>query len=259
MGTYYYLKKVKPHDVWGAPAVYEDEYIDALFRIAKKHGVSITDTMIAKELKLKPEKEIKKRKKRVNLYVDGTNLFAGQNQLFGPKRFLPFSDLLSEIRNLFPIHEIFFYATYLGVQRKHSSFEFSPSVEAQFYREVKKTTHLAFFKGHRSPTSGKEKGVDVHLAVDMVKHALAGMYDEAILVTGDADLIYPLEVVQEYGLPVHAIFLPNRFSLEIAFKARSATILNYVGHFKPGTTKSLPEKLRIIRPKKAPPASKRGR
>lgn len=201
-----------------------------------------------------------RKKKRIYLYIDGTNLFAGQNELFGPKDYLRFSDLLSQIRTLFPVHKIFFYATYLGVPRKHASFTFLPAVEAQFYRNVKETQHVTFYKGHRSPTSGKEKGVDVHIAVDMVEHAFQRRYDEAILMTGDADLIYPLEMVQSFGLPVHAVFLPNRFSLEIAYKAHTATVLNYAGHFRvTSVTKSLPEKLRIIAIKKAPPASKRGR
>lgn len=198
------------------------------------------------------------KKTRFSLYIDGTNLFAGQNQLFGPKNYLRFSDLLVEIRKIYPVHNIYFYATYLGFRRKHSSFIFLPSTEAHFYRHVRQTRGLTFFKGHRSPTSGKEKGVDVHLAVDMVYHAICGRYDEAILMTGDSDLIYPLEIVQSLGLPVHAIFLPNRFSLEIAFKARSATVLNYAGYFV-STMKSLPDKLSIVTIKKAPPVNRRGR
>ncbi|HCM38183.1 TPA: hypothetical protein DIS61_06025, partial [Patescibacteria group bacterium] len=123
------------------------------------------------------------------------------------------------------------------------------TVEAQFYRSVKSTKNVIFYKGHRSPSSGKEKGVDVHLAVDMVKDASLGKYDEAIIMTGDADLIYPLEVVKQSGIPVHAVFLPNRFSLEIAYKANSAAVLNYMKRFS-GVDRSLPKRLKIIATKK---------
>lgn len=249
MTDYYFYPDDDPSNEFGYLPVPLDDVVAAMQRIAKKEGIRITDADIVHELRLKKKQAGTGRtsgKRRISLYIDGTNLFAGQNQLFGPKRFLPFATILADIRKLFPVHKIFFYATYLGVQRKHSSFRFLPATEAQFYHQVKATPRLTFFKGHRSPTSGKEKGVDVHLAVDMVRHAFRREYDEAILVTGDADLIYPLEVVQALGLPVHAVFFPNRFSLEIAFKARSATVINYNGYFQRADTKSLPEKLRVI-------------
>ena len=34
------------------------------------------------------------------LYIDGTNLFAGQNELFGPKEYLSFEFLIKEINKL---------------------------------------------------------------------------------------------------------------------------------------------------------------
>ena len=36
---------------------------------------------------------MKKIKKTTNLYIDGTNLFAGQNDLFGPRQYLDFDYL----------------------------------------------------------------------------------------------------------------------------------------------------------------------
>lgn len=189
------------------------------------------------------------RKKRENirsyLFIDGTNLFAGQNELFGPKKFLSFSTLLEEVRLLFPISRTYFYASYMSKPKKKSQFQQIASLESQFYYQVRKTPDVVFFKGYRSPTSGKEKGVDVHLAVDIVKGTFLGEYDQAILMTGDADLIYPLEFVRSRGIPIHAIFLPNRFSLEIAYKATSASVLNFKGKFKRGFRK-LPTKLKII-------------
>ena len=48
MGTYYYLKD--PKSEGGLNPVYEDDYFGALFSIAEKHGLKITDKMILDEI-----------------------------------------------------------------------------------------------------------------------------------------------------------------------------------------------------------------
>jgi uncharacterized LabA/DUF88 family protein len=120
------------------------------------------------------------------------------------------------------------------------------SNEAQFYRQARKTSNLIFYKGHRSPTSGKEKGVDVHLAVDIVRHAFQEECSQIVVLTGDADLVYPLEIAKNLGLPIHALFLPNRFSLAIAHLADTATVLNYFNKFRFISGKKEPRKLKVL-------------
>lgn len=182
-------------------------------------------------------------KKRLSLYIDGTNLFAGQYDLFGSKRVLSFPSLVKDIRRFYPVTNIFFYASYTPrvPSRKPESFF---TAEAVFYREVRSVKGLYFYKGHRSPASGKEKGVDVHLALDMVRDAFQRRYDEAVLMTGDADLMYPVELVQDLGFAVHAVFLPNRFSLEIAYKAHSSVVLNYQKRFQ--VKRKISSRVRIV-------------
>lgn len=48
MGSYYYVKD-KNSD-FGYTPIHEEEYIEAIFRIAKKKGVNITDVMILQEI-----------------------------------------------------------------------------------------------------------------------------------------------------------------------------------------------------------------
>jgi len=189
-------------------------------------------------------------KLKIYLYIDGTNLFAGQTELFGYQKILPFSQILSEIKKLLPVDKIFFYASYMGVSaRSKPNLKKLIGIEAQFYKEVKRTPNLTFYKGHRSPSSGREKGVDVHLAADIIKDAFLKKYDQMAIMTGDADLIYPVEIVKNLGLKTHALFFPNRFSLELAFKADYATVLNYEDKFNPFGRK-LPKNLKIIAIKK---------
>lgn len=185
--------------------------------------------------------------KKINLYIDGTNLFAGLVELFGAEGIPPFPKIREQITKLFPSHRIYFYASYMGkVNLKNQKLRGLVKTELSFFNQVKAAKEVYFYKGHRSPTSGKEKGVDVHLAVDIVKHVFSRECDEVIIMTGDADLVYPIEIVKKLGALTHAIFLPNRFSLGISLMADTAMVLNYLHRFKFHKDQKKPKKLKII-------------
>lgn len=242
MSDYYYLNEDPDLN-----PILGDDYISALYSISKKHGINITDEMILKEVW--GNKFQKKYKERINLYIDGTNLFAGQNELFGPKKHLSFEFLIKEINKLVRVDEIYFYASYMN-RKNHLTSRLKDLIaaEALFYREVIHTRNVTFYKGHRSPTSGKEKGVDVHLSVDIVKDAFLKRCNQIVVMTGDADLIYPLEVVKLLKIPTIAFFLPNRFSLEMAYKVDKAFVLNFGNKFR--ADRKLPKQLKVIAIKK---------
>ena len=181
---------------------------------------------------------------KTNLYIDGTNLFVGLVELFGFKNFPKFSAILKDINEVIKIDRIFFYASYtLPTNKKYKD---SIATEVKFYKQVRETPNLTFYKGHRSPTSGKEKGVDVHLAIDITKDAFQRKYNQAVIMTGDADLVYAIEIAKSQNIPVHAIFLPNRFSRGIAHTANTATILNYNNQFKAFQPEKFPKQLKIV-------------
>jgi len=80
--------------------------------------------------------------------------------------------------------------------------------------------------------------------VDIVKDIFLGSCNQIVIMTGDADLIYPLEIVKMLKIPTHSIFLPNRFSLEMAYKADKAFVLNFSNRFK--SDRKLPRQLKIV-------------
>jgi uncharacterized LabA/DUF88 family protein len=47
----------------------------------------------------------------------------------------------------------------------------------------------------------REKGIDVALAIDVVRHAMLGRFDVGVVVSRDTDLIPALEAVRELGGP----------------------------------------------------------
>jgi len=165
------------------------------------------------------------------LYIDGTNLLAGLVEIFGFNKVPTFSNILKQIEKSYKPDQIYFYTSFTPSSDKHPDIPNQIRVEQIFFNDVKKCKKIVFYKGYRSPTSGQEKGVDVHLAIDIVKHAYENKYGKAILMTGDADITYPVEIVRNLGKKIIGIFLPNRFSLGISHSVDSSIVLNYKNKF----------------------------
>ncbi len=158
-------------------------------------------------------------KRKAYLFIDGTNLYAGQYELFGPNKYLSFPRFLKAIETKLKLRfaRIYFYASYspqpVKLTKKAKKYLKN---EALFYRSVKKTPRTVFFKGYRSPTSGKEKEVDVKLAVDIVDFAYRNKYDDLYLLSGDADFMAAIQVAQKLAKRIVILAIqnrvPNRFS-----------------------------------------------
>ena len=64
----------------------------------------------------------------------------------------------------------------------------------------------------------KEKGIDVWIAIDMVREALNDNIDCAILVSGDADFVPAFRLIQETGKDVLSVSVPKGYSNELRQK-----------------------------------------
>lgn len=62
-------------------------------------------------------------------------------------------------------------------------------------------------------TSYVEKGVDIAIAVDMLKFAYSDSYDTAILISGDGDFVSALEEVQNLGKHVENVYFSKGHSI----------------------------------------------
>lgn len=146
------------------------------------------------------------------LFVDGSNLYGSQYELFGPHKFLQFSKFIDSIQLVKNIKfsQIFFYASYSPIPSHPTKAQKQYLKNEQyFFRSVRETSHLAFFRGYRSRTSGKEKEVDVKLAVDMIDFAHRKKFDQLYLISGDADFIRALEAVDKLNIPINVLCMPN--------------------------------------------------
>lgn len=173
---------------------------------------------------------MKKQKKPItNLYVDGSNIYGAQWELFGPKKYLDFSSVIEVINNIYPLNKTYFYASYSPLPKSKS--RKPPNYilnERLFYYSARKHPKVVFYTGHRSRASGKEKGVDVHLACDIVKHVTAGQVDRVCLMSGDADLLYPLEIAKEFKKNYSVFVLPNRILPDMIYAVKDYYVLQTI-------------------------------
>ncbi|MBP8591208.1 NYN domain-containing protein [Candidatus Shapirobacteria bacterium] len=158
--------------------------------------------------------------KRTILFVDGTNLYAGQYQLFGPKKYLNFKCLIAFLERSIKtsFSHIYFYASYSPKTSNPTKKEKAYlKNEALFYRNVKSVKNLTFFKGYRSKTSGKEKEVDVKLAVDIADFSHRNKFEKLFLWSGDADFMHALKIAQNLGKEISIIALENRIPYRFSY------------------------------------------
>ena len=64
----------------------------------------------------------------------------------------------------------------------------------------------------------KEKGIDVWIAIDMVKEAIQGNLDFCILISGDADFVPAFSLIKEIGKDVLSCSVPRGYSNELRQK-----------------------------------------
>lgn len=182
---------------------------------------------------------------KIFLFIDGTNLYAGQYELFGPKRYMDFPKFIELVQSKLKIkfNRIYFYASYSPKpKRLAGKINLYLKNEALFYRGVRKTKDLTFFRGYRSKTSGKEKEVDVKLAVEIVHFAHLNKFDSLYLFSGDADFMHALKIAESLKKQIEVIALENRIPNRFSYIYKTNILI-----FSKPILKTLPsQKIKII-------------
>lgn len=174
---------------------------------------------------------------RKSLYVDASNLYGGISELLTPGEYIDFSTLLPIIDRAFRgITKIKVYGAYMG---QSGIVDSSKLLFIKAQNEFFNSTRLSgvHFGAGNISKQGNEKGVDMRLGVDMVNDAYNDEYDDAILLSGDADFLYPIEIVKQLGKNLHHCSFATRYTTNVSYKAWHRVVLDYKGHF---ATKVLP-------------------
>lgn len=163
---------------------------------------------------------------KIFLFIDGTNFYAGQYELFGPNRYLNFPRFIQAVQKRLKVKfdKIYFYASYSPKPKRVTGKIKQYLInEFLFYKSVKRLTNLYFFKGDRSKTSGKEKGVDIALCTDLLTLNHKNEYDKAVVFTGDADFNYALKAVNQ-DKQVEVYCLENRVAFPLSYSFNTTVI-----------------------------------
>jgi uncharacterized LabA/DUF88 family protein len=144
-----------------------------------------------------PEQVLENRG-RVAIFIDGSNLFYAALQL-GIE--IDYTKLLARLTSGSRLLRSFFYT---GVDRTNEKQQgFLLWMRRNGYRVIAKDLV-------QLPDGSKKANLDVEIAVDMI--ALAGAYDTAVLVSGDGDLAYAVDVASYRGVRIEVISLRSMTS-----------------------------------------------
>lgn len=183
--------------------------------------------------------------KRLAVYVDGFNLYRGMRS--ANMRNLLWLDLFSLAERICPkdarvVAVKYFTAHILNLKRandpQHAQEEASrrrqltyisalESRGVQIFLGRYKRRHIQCRACGAEWIKPEEKMSDVQLATHMLVDAFRGEFDMAMVVSGDADVVPPIEVVvRKLSLPVVVAFPPKRILRELGDKATGVIHIN---------------------------------
>ena len=157
--------------------------------------------------------------KRVFVFIDGSNFYHGLKNItqqlaketgkeFSTSRFKfrAFCECLTEEHILAEVHY------YVGQIERPRDQRVSPKVEEMYAAQQRLVGHLQtegvvvkfgkLMRDHSRAGGYHEKGVDVQIAVEMIRFARQDKYDVAYLISSDTDLVPAVEEVKDFGKKV---------------------------------------------------------
>ena len=98
------------------------------------------------------KKNIVVSKIRREIFIDGSNLYGGLTELLKPGEYFDFASFLKIIETDFPVSKVYFYGTYMRIDKTRMGKKYRLSVRAQkaFFDNAKRHPKTIFFKGHFS-------------------------------------------------------------------------------------------------------------
>ncbi len=133
---------------------------------------------------------------RVVIFIDGANLFHALNDEFESHN-IDFTILAQKLIGDRKLVRTYYY-TALPDQKINPE---RYAKQMKFLDALRDKDYFKVVLGRLEPRGSTyvEKGVDIALAIDMLELAFSNVYDTAILVSGDGDMVKAVEVVQRLG------------------------------------------------------------
>ncbi|HEX4956101.1 MAG TPA: NYN domain-containing protein [Thermoanaerobaculia bacterium] len=133
---------------------------------------------------------------RVTIFIDGSNLYHCAHERFARTDvdFVKLSALLTSGRKLVRTY-------YYNASVRQEDGEERYRKQQQFFERLRLLPYFDLRLGRleRRGNTVVEKGIDVRIATDMLLQAHQNVYDTAVLISGDADLVPAVEAVKSIG------------------------------------------------------------
>jgi uncharacterized LabA/DUF88 family protein len=149
---------------------------------------------------------------RVAIFIDGSNLYHSLKNNF--KRFdLNFGEFTKKLCGSRQLIRTYYYNV---LQEAGKGAEGSRE-QQEFLETLRKTPYLELRLGTTKLSQGipVERGIDVMLATDLLYFAANNTYDTAVLVSGDSDFNYTVQVVKNMGKHVEVAYFENAASRDL--------------------------------------------
>jgi uncharacterized LabA/DUF88 family protein len=160
---------------------------------------------------------------RVALFIDGSNLYHALQSNFKRHNlnFAEFANKLTGSRHLFRTY-------YYNVLQDPTRWPDAYREQQEFLDILRKTPYLEVRLGSTKMAQGVpvEKGIDIMLATDLLHFAWNGLYDVAVLVSGDSDFAYALQAVKNMGKHVEVAYFESNVSKDLLDVADNRHLLN---------------------------------
>jgi len=154
-----------------------------------------------------------RQRDRVAIFIDGSNLYHAleENCQRMDLNFEAFTQKLAQGR---PLYRIYYYNIRQDEKRRPREHK----EQERFLNALYKVPYLEARLGHTREHQGVtvEKGVDVMLATDLLNLAWMDMYDTAVLVSGDGDFTYAVQMTKNLGKYVEVACFATNQSPELA-------------------------------------------
>jgi len=171
---------------------------------------------------------------RVVVYVDGFNLYFGLMEA-GLKKYR-WLDICALAKNILKNNQSLIAVKYFTSRVKNDP---EKQKRQTTYIEALQTTGICTFYGHYQNDNieckicgntwkkGNEKMTDVNIATNLIIDAYMDIYDTAILISGDSDLVPPIRSVHKYfhSKRVVVAFPPKRKNNTMAIASKGNFII----------------------------------
>lgn len=155
---------------------------------------------------------------KVMVFIDGANVYKTAKKLGYAVSVESYEKIVNNLVGQRKLVRIYFYTAIPDQTRESQSYRktrnFLRALESRPFFEIR-LGRICY------PDPGKPftKGVDVKLATDMLEYANRGLYDTAILVSGDGDFAYVLPFIKDKGKHIVSAFFLKDLSFDLRQKA----------------------------------------